>query len=123
MVREKESSTGLEDRFAIPHARTNSIIKPSILFIKFKQGIDWTSLDKKLTHYAFVLLIPKNVSSIHLDILSKISSALMDQDFIKKIKETEPKDVLYKEINKFLENKEEINNNLNNNSNRKKVIT
>lgn len=109
--REEESSTGFENGFAIPHARTKSILKPAILFIKFKKAIDWNSLDKQLTSCAFVLLIPEEVSAVHLDFLSKISTALMDKNFVNKIKETNSKDLIYEEINKYFTAEDSPRNN------------
>lgn len=92
LEREHIASTGFENGFAIPHTRDESILKTAFLFISFKKPINWNSIDKKPTRYAFVILIPdKNVESDHIEILSRISMALMDKEFcgnIKKIKNT-----------------------------------
>lgn len=105
--REKESTTGFQDGFAIPHARTDSILKPSVLFVSFKKGIDWQSLDKKPTKCAFVLLIPTKVSNMHLDVLSKISTALMNKNFVEKIIKSESITEIYETVSSYLEDKKE----------------
>lgn len=102
LKREQESTTGFKDGFAIPHARTDTIKEPSILFINFKKGVEWQSLDKSLVKNAFVLLIPKSASNIHLDILAKISVSLLDENFVNKIKTSKKEDEIFELINKNL---------------------
>lgn len=87
LAREKESSTGFEDGFAIPHARTNTITKPALLFVNLSQAVNWNSIDGKPTKYLFCILVPSNnKNNAHIEILSKISTMLMDKEFVKKIK-------------------------------------
>ena len=115
--REKEYSTGFENGFAIPHARIKSVTQPSILIAKFRQGIDWNSIDNKLTKIAITLLMPdsENGAKNHLEMLSKISKALIDKDFQRTIKSASHSKIVDL-INKVLEEKKNENN-------EKKVIT
>ena len=93
--RENESTTGFEDGFAIPHAVSKSIIKPTVLFVRLKNGVDWKSLDNKPTKYIIALFIPFDQrSSSHMNVLSSIAVGLMDEKF--------------KNILKTSNNKEEI---------------
>ncbi|MDE5553160.1 MAG: fructose-specific PTS transporter subunit EIIC, partial [Malacoplasma sp.] len=108
VAREEESTTGFQDGFAIPHARIDYILKPSILFISFKKGVDWQSLDGKLTKYVFVLLIPIKASNMHLDILSKLSTALLNTDFVANIISSKSVDKIYKEVLFYLDDKKNI---------------
>lgn len=122
VARENESTTGFKDGFCIPHARTESITKPAVLFVSFKNGVDWKSLDNKLTKYAFVILIPIKFSNMHMDVLTKISLALLDESFIKSIQETDSHDEIYKLISNFLVAEKEVNESQNNENADHKIV-
>lgn len=122
LEREKEATTGFENGFAIPHARTKIIKEPHILFATFKNPIEWESLDKQPVTHAFILLVPENVNDFHIDLLSKISLALLDKKFVDEIKKSNDPQEIYSLINKFLEKEKTENNaanNLEQNSNNK----
>ncbi|WHQ37038.1 fructose-specific PTS transporter subunit EIIC [Spiroplasma sp. SV19] len=86
-AREKESSTGFEDGFAIPHARIKAVKKEAVLFIRFKDSVDWKAMDGKPTKVAIALIIPEAKSGdIHLGILSEVARKLMDENFKKAMK-------------------------------------
>lgn len=77
--REKMSSTGLGDHIAIPHCRSNIVLKPAVLFLRLKNEINWKSVDKKLVRIIIVLLIPNDeVSNTHMEILSVIATKLIE---------------------------------------------
>ena len=80
--REAEGSTGMIDGFAIPHAKSAAIMTPSILIIKLNAGIEWHSLDGQLITTLISLLIPeKETGRGHLQLLSKVATLLMKEDF------------------------------------------
>ena len=84
--RELEVSTGLTDGFAIPHVKSDSVINPSIYFIKLKNSINWESLDNQPVKYIFALLVPiTGASNLHLQMISKLATSLLDEDFTQKI--------------------------------------
>ncbi|TGD23215.1 PTS sugar transporter subunit IIA [Companilactobacillus suantsaicola] len=93
-AREVESTTGFKDGIAIPHSNDDSVIKPGLFLIKFSNGIEWNALDKKPIKVAFVLSIPKNGSTEHLKLLSKIARKLMDDEFRTSILENDDKNIL-----------------------------
>lgn len=106
--REKQSTTGFEDGFAIPHARIAEIKKPIIFFIRTKNGIEWNSMDGSKIKYIFALLIPeKNATNLHLEYLSKLATLLLDESFRDFIKNTNDKFELQKYLDKKI-----FNNNL-----------
>lgn len=85
--REAEGSTGMVDGFAIPHAKSNAIMTPSILVVKFDEGIDWLSLDGQLITMVISLLIPeKEAGRAHLKLLSEVATLLMKEDFKQQLK-------------------------------------
>lgn len=92
--RENESTTGFKDGIAIPHSNDDSVVKPGLFLVKFSNAIEWDALDKKPITVAFVLSIPKNGSTEHLKLLSKIARKLMDENFRQTILENEDKVVL-----------------------------
>ncbi|MDE6181679.1 MAG: fructose PTS transporter subunit IIA, partial [Eubacteriales bacterium] len=80
--REEEFSTGLQDGFAIPHAKSKYVTAPTILFLKTEKGIDWGTMDDKKVNYLFALLVPsENENNIHLQMISKLTTCLLEDDF------------------------------------------
>ncbi|AXK51780.1 fructose-specific PTS transporter subunit EIIC [Spiroplasma alleghenense] len=80
ILRESETSTGLEDGFAIPHARIKEVKTPTIFFIKYSKPLEWETFDNKPVSVVIGLAIPKNKSSeIHLQLISKIATKLLNQ--------------------------------------------
>lgn len=94
--RENQSTTGFEDGFAIPHAVSQEIIKPAIIFARLTKGVDWNSLDGKPTKYIIALLIPEEQrSSSHMNVLSSIALGLLNDNFKKVLKNSNDKDEIY----------------------------
>lgn len=82
LSREEEGTTGMMDGFAIPHAKSQAVIKPGIAVLKLKNGVEWESMDGKLIDSVIALFIPETeVGSTHLTYLSKIARILMKNDF------------------------------------------
>lgn len=107
LAREDESSTGFENGFAVPHARTVSIKKPALFFIHLQgQGVDWQSIDGQLTKYLFVILVPANKeNNIHMQILSNISLMMLDKDVVNKIVSLKDKKEIAKLLNNAIDDK------------------
>ena len=79
--REKEATTGFNDGIAIPHSKNSTVISPGVFLIKFKNPIEWDSLDGKKITTAFALIIPEDGAENHLKILSTIAKELIDDNF------------------------------------------
>lgn len=81
-AREKEGTTGMMDGFAIPHAKSEAIVKPGVAVLKLNKGVEWESMDGKLITVVIALFIPENQSgTTHLQYLSKIARLLMKKEF------------------------------------------
>lgn len=93
--RENQSSTGLVDGFAIPHAKLDFIIETEFYFIGLNEPVEWESLDNNPVDTLVVLLIPEGTS--HIGMLSKFSRLMMKKQFKESIR---VKDV--EQINKLL---------------------
>lgn len=104
LQRESEFSTGLQDGFAIPHARSEHVMEASILFIKTKEAIEWGTMDGKKVQYMFSLLVPKeNEGNVHLMMLSKLATCLLEDDFKDYVKACDDKASLVTFIYKGME--------------------
>ncbi|PRR80944.1 PTS system fructose-specific EIIABC component [Clostridium vincentii] len=99
LARESEDSTGIEDGFAIPHAKSANVIKPSIFYIKTKKELEWETFDGSNVRYIFSLMVPEeNENNIHLMMLSKLATCLMEDDFKQEIISSDDKSSLIKYI-------------------------
>lgn len=99
--REEEATTGFNDGIAIPHSKDATVIKPGMFLIKFKNGIEWNSLDGKAIETAFALTIPEDGAENHLKILSAIATELINDDFRNNIVTETNKDKLYKLVSQI----------------------
>lgn len=102
LKREEESSTGIGEGIAIPHAKTQSVKTPAIAFGRSLKGIDYDSIDCEPAYLFFMIAASKNADDQHLETLSRLSTLLMDLDFRKGILNTNSKD----EILKLIDEKE-----------------
>lgn len=82
LKRESEGSTGFNDHIAIPHAKIKEITKPGVFIVKFKNPLEWNSIDDSKVKVAISLAIPEdNSETDHLRILSSIARKLIEDDF------------------------------------------
>lgn len=78
--REAQSTTGVGDGIAIPHAQDQSIDQPAIIFARSQEGIDWNSMDGASVKLIFLIASPMDGGNEHLDALAKLSSVLMNAE-------------------------------------------
>lgn len=78
--RESQSTTGIGEGIAIPHAKVAAVTTPAIAFGKSKAGVDYQSLDMQPAHLFFMIAAPEGGAQTHLDALAKLSGILMDED-------------------------------------------
>ena len=78
MERERLGSTGIGDNVAIPHGKLADLSALKLAFGRSLKGVDFESMDGKLTHLFFLLLAPINSAGLHLKALAKISRMLMN---------------------------------------------
>jgi PTS system nitrogen regulatory IIA component len=81
MERERLGSTGIGDNVAIPHGKLADLSDLKLAFGRSLKGVDFESMDGKLTHLFFLLLAPVNSAGLHLKALAKISRMLMNPTF------------------------------------------
>ena len=85
-AREEESTTGIGEGIAIPHGKGAAVTRPGLAAMVIPNGVDFDSLDDEPVHIVFLIAAPNTKDNIHLDVLSKLSMMLMDEEFIEKLK-------------------------------------
>lgn len=83
MKREEEGSTGIGEGIAIPHGKGDCISHPSLAAMVIPKGAEFHSLDGKPINLLFLIAAPDTKDNIHLDVLSRLSTLLMDEEFRK----------------------------------------
>lgn len=81
MEREKEGTTGIGEGIAIPHGKSNVVTQPGLAAMVVHDGVDFDSLDGQPAKLLFLIAAPNTKDNIHLDVLSRLSTLLMDTEF------------------------------------------
>ena len=81
LEREKEGTTGIGEGIAIPHGKSNVVLKPGLSAIVVPNGVEFNSLDGQPAKLLFLIAAPDNKDNVHLDVLSRLSTLLMDSKF------------------------------------------
>lgn len=87
LAREEQSTTGIGDGIAIPHAKSSAVKAPAIAFGRSLSGLDYQSLDGQPAHLFFMIAASEGANNDHLDALSRLATFLMDANFRGKILE------------------------------------
>ena len=94
LAREAQTSTGLGDGVAMPHAKNAAVLQPAVLFAKSPQGLDYEALDGQPTSLFFMIAAPEGANDTHLQALAALSGRLIDADFLTKLNQAQtPEDV------------------------------
>ncbi|SFE84007.1 PTS fructose transporter subunit IIABC [Trichococcus pasteurii] len=89
MKRESQTSTGLGDGIAMPHAKNKAVIKPAVVFAKSAAGVDYASLDGQPAHLFFMIAAPEGANNVHLEVLASLSRLLINPDFTSSLKKAQ----------------------------------
>ncbi|WP_301859228.1 fructose-specific PTS transporter subunit EIIC [uncultured Megasphaera sp.] len=81
LAREAEGSTGIGEGIAIPHAKTDAVRQPGLASMIVRSGVDYESLDDEPAYLFFLIAAPAGGANVHLEVLSRLSRMLMDDDF------------------------------------------
>lgn len=85
LKREEQSTTGVGDGIAIPHAKTPVVKEAAIVFGRSQAGVDYDSLDGKPAHLFFMIAAPEGANNTHLEALARLSTILMKQEAREKL--------------------------------------
>ena len=81
LERESLSTTGIGDGIAIPHAKTKAVKNPGLSSMVVKDGVDYDSLDGAPAKLFFMIAAPESANNLHLEVLARLSTILMDESF------------------------------------------
>ena len=93
--REKLGSTGLGHGVAIPHGRVESLTKTVGAFIQLTDGVDFDSPDKQTVDLIFGLLVPKETTDEHLELLSRLAELFSESSVLEELRNTESADKIF----------------------------
>lgn len=80
-AREEESTTGIGEGIAIPHGKCDAVKAPGLAAMVIKNGVEYEALDGEPVTLLFLIAAPNTKDNVHLDVLSKLSVMLMDENF------------------------------------------
>lgn len=80
-AREEEGTTGIGDGIAIPHCKSSAVKSPGLAAMVVPDGVEFQSLDGAPVKILFLIAAPNSKENVHLDVLSKLSMLLMDENF------------------------------------------
>ncbi|MHC3615683.1 PTS fructose transporter subunit IIABC [Streptococcus suis] len=86
MNREAQTTTGLGDGIAMPHAKNAAVKEATVLFAKSNKGVDYASLDGQPTDLFFMIAAPEGANDTHLAALAELSKYLMEPGFADKLR-------------------------------------
>lgn len=92
LLREEEGTTGIGEGIAIPHGKCDAVKEPGLAAMHVKGGVDYDSLDGKPADLIFLIAAPNTKDNVHLDVLSRLSVLLMDEDFTRHLREAKTAD-------------------------------
>lgn len=111
-AREEESTTGIGEGIAIPHGKCDAVSKPGLAAMVVKDGVDFDSLDGEPVTLIFLIAAPNTEDNVHLDVLSKLSVLMMDEDFSNSLRNAASVEEFLQIIDKADEEKADIDERL-----------
>ena len=91
LSREEKGSTAVGEGIAIPHAKSEAVLSPSLAAMTVPGGVDYEALDDEPSNLLFMIAAP-NDGDVHLEVLSRLMTILMDEDFREKLLHAGDKD-------------------------------
>ncbi len=111
-AREEESTTGIGEGIAIPHGKCDAVTKPGLAAMVVKDGVDFDSLDGEPVTLIFLIAAPNTKDNVHLDVLSKLSVLMMDEEFSENLRNAKSVEEFLSIIDKADDEKESIDERL-----------
>ncbi len=108
-AREEEGTTGVGGGIAIPHGRCSGVKQAGLAAMSIKGGVEYNALDGNPVDLVFLIAAPENSGNVHLEILSKLATMLMDDEFVQKLKDALTTEAFLEIIDKAEAKKDEEN--------------
>ena len=99
LKREEEGSTGVGEGIAIPHGKGDCVTEPGLVAMVVPNGVEYDALDGKPVNLLFMIAAPNTSDNVHLDVLSRLSTMLMDTEFKNKVISAKSKEEFLNIIN------------------------
>ncbi|MCH5252279.1 MAG: PTS sugar transporter subunit IIA [Lachnospiraceae bacterium] len=109
-AREEESTTGIGEGIAIPHCKSDAVNQPGLAAMVVPEGVEFDSLDGQPANLFFLIAAPNTEDNVHLDVLSKLSVLLMDENFTNSLRNAKSKEEFLKIIDAAEADKDESEN-------------
>ncbi|WP_334332558.1 PTS fructose transporter subunit IIABC [Companilactobacillus sp. HBUAS59544] len=106
LKREAQTSTGIGDGIAMPHARDKAVKRATVLFAKSEKGIDYKSLDGQPAYLFFMIAAPDGADNLHLQALAALSSLLINPELVKNLKAAKTADEVQNLFDQAMKEKE-----------------
>lgn len=101
LYREEEGATGLGEGIAIPHGKSDSVVKTSIAIGRTKQPIEWESLDEQPVNIIILFAVKNSdATTTHIKLLQKVAILLADEDLIKELQHVQTKEAFIRLLSK-----------------------
>lgn len=113
-LREEESTTGIGEGIAIPHGKCDAVERPGLAAMVIRDGVDFDSLDGEPVTLMFLIAAPNTEDNVHLDVLSKLSVLMMDEDFSASLRQAKSAEEFLAIIDKADDEKPDIDEMLEN---------
>ncbi|MCM3240223.1 fructose-specific PTS transporter subunit EIIC [Heyndrickxia oleronia] len=109
LKREEQSTTGIGEGIAIPHAKTKAVKQAAIAFGRSSNGVNYDSLDGQPSHLFFMIAAPEGANNTHLEALSRLSTILLKQEVRQLLLEANSEDDVLNIINRYDQEEKEEN--------------
>lgn len=90
--REEEGTTGTGEGIAIPHGKCDAVKAPGLAAMVVPEGVDYDSLDGEPVDLIFLIAAPNTKDNVHVDVLSRLSTLLLDEEFTPKLRKAKTKE-------------------------------
>ena len=111
-AREEESTTGVGEGIAIPHGKCDGVKAPGLAAMVVKDGVDFDAMDGDPVSLIFLIAAPNTKDNVHLDVLSKLSVLLMNEDFTAALKNAKTVDEFIRIVDEADETEKSIDERL-----------
>lgn len=101
LAREADGSTAIGEGIAIPHAKNKAVKRPGLAAMTVPEGVDYDSLDGQSSNLFFMIAAPESGSDVHLEVLSRLSMLLMDENFRAELLAAADKDAFLAVVDKY----------------------
>ncbi|MCR5605294.1 MAG: fructose-specific PTS transporter subunit EIIC [Treponema sp.] len=99
-AREEESTTAVGEGVAIPHCKSDAVKTPGLAALILPEGVDFDSPDGEKVNVMFLIAAPNTKDNVHVDVLSRLSVLLLDEDFTASLRKAKTVDELLAAIDK-----------------------